>query len=60
MEILLILPDTDSMLPACYIEHGTAPVMSKLVSIHCSRHHNHLRDRLQAVTGSGVQTSRLD
>ena len=41
-EILPILPDTDSMLPACYIEHGTTPVMSKFVSVHCSRHHNNL------------------
>ena len=41
-KILLFLPYTDGMLPACYIEHWAAPVMSKLISIHCSRHHHHL------------------
>ena len=39
---IVLIPNTDSMLSACYIEHWAAPVMSKLISIHCSRHHHHL------------------
>ena len=47
------------MLPASYIEDGSAPVMAKLISVHCGRHHNHLCVCLEALAGMGFEWATL-